>query len=346
VGTTITIALVGDPAQPGAHIPDAEWERPWDDRAKIELEVSNGEMFGSIVERAFQAFGVTPAHGLPAAHVVDLGLREADRARPKLWDMTVVDDEGRAIWTAHDPRLIPYSQLVAAVEAGAVVGDPQELYVILSEPVGDGLGVDWVTLIHAWQLVDGVAKPLAEIGGAAAFVNTTIRIVRRRLGRGQEAINENVHRWSQRGASPSTFQRLLETREAWSPTDLARLLSCSEGDATAVLELYGYGRRDDDGLRHLAGDDTARVFASIADEALGAEIDVSQEARLTFVERVTYIFKMGKRPPELEPTDGDEAPSWENIERRERVKSRVTASAIAAAGLIVGVVLGRGSMRR
>jgi hypothetical protein len=192
--------------------------------------------------------------------------------------------------------------------------------------------------------VDAVAKPLAEVGGAGTFVHAAIGIIRRRLGRGRAAIDENVHRWSQRGAWPYTFTKFLKTREAWPPGHLARLLFCSESDAEALLELYGYGRREDDGLWHLEADDAARVLAAIAEEAMWAEVELGQEKDREFVERVTYVLSRGERPPEAKPLDESEFPSLEQIERRERLRRRLAASGIAAAGVILGVVLGRGSV--
>lgn len=55
---TVTLALVGEPAQPGARLEESEWERPWAGRPTVELEVEPEESLASVVERALAAFGV------------------------------------------------------------------------------------------------------------------------------------------------------------------------------------------------------------------------------------------------------------------------------------------------
>jgi hypothetical protein len=78
--TSVSIALVGDPSQPEARLLDDEWERPWEDRAKVSLKVAHHETLASLVERAFEAFGITSPQGAVPAHAVDLALRQEDEA--------------------------------------------------------------------------------------------------------------------------------------------------------------------------------------------------------------------------------------------------------------------------
>jgi hypothetical protein len=293
----IAVALIGNPAAPGAPIPEGDWTIAWDERQKIELEVEDNASLGFVVDRALSEFGVVLGEEVIAAYVVDLALQdEADRVQ--VWDMTLVDDEGRAIWTAHDLRLIPYSQLVQSADAGAIRGDPRRLYVVLREPIGNGLGIDWPSLVQAWHAVDEIVARIGQYGGAAVAMSGAYRYVRNRLRRGMETVGRNAPRWSQRGANPYAVFRLLTLRPTWAASDLRRLLGCSEDDAEATLELFGFAYQEGDGLWHQAGDQAAGVLAAIFDEAASTRFELSAEEGRQFEERIDELLRTGEPPPE------------------------------------------------
>jgi hypothetical protein len=52
----ITVAVVGDPAQ--GTIAEGDWDRSWEEREKIELDVTPDETLAHVLERAAHEFGV------------------------------------------------------------------------------------------------------------------------------------------------------------------------------------------------------------------------------------------------------------------------------------------------
>jgi hypothetical protein len=295
---TLTIALIGDPAHAGDRIPEDEWSRSWSERPTIEIEVGEDEPLGSMVDRALSEFAVNLGEGAVSAHRVDLALRQENADEVRVWDLTLVDDEGRVIWTAHDVRFIPYSQLVRSVEAGVVVGDPRSLYLILKEPIGNGLGIDWAEIVQAWQIVDDVVRRIGDYGGAAAALVAAYHLIRTRIARGRDALARNVHRWSQRGGHPYGLFKLLTSRTAWDADDLGRLLGCSLEDAEAVLELFGFSQSDADALWHREADEAARLLSAAFDEAAATPYELIAPGQGSFEARVEVLLRTGERPPE------------------------------------------------
>ncbi|MEX1357428.1 MAG: hypothetical protein WD981_02280 [Gaiellaceae bacterium] len=294
---TVLLTLVGDPVQPGAPL-ETEWEKPFADRPTVELDVEPDESLGSIVQRALEAFDVkVPADTISPVHLVDIGFHDDEADRPRVWDMSVVDEYGRAVWTAYDLRLVPFSQVLASAEAGVFPGDPRCLYIILREPIGNGLGIDWPTVVHAWEVIDQIVRRVGEYGGAVATIAAALALVRSRIRRGRDAIIRNMPQWSQRGARPYDVARLL-TQRTWSVAELAGLLGCSEEDAEAVLDLFGFARSDRDGLWHQSEDDAARILAAAFEEAAATHFDFTAQEREEFAQRIEELVRTGEPPPE------------------------------------------------
>ncbi len=305
---TVTLALVGDPAQPGERIDPQEWEKPWDERPQIQLEVEETETLASIVERGVVALEVAfNLNGLQPVHAVDLTLFVDDTVvRPHGTVFTLVDDDGKAVWNVHDLAMIPYGQLVRSAEAGAVVGDPQRLYLILREPIGNGLGLDWETAFLAWLIFWRAVESVAAAGGAVQAVRGVFNAVRDRLGLGRETLHRNAHRWAQRGALPPEFARFLD-RDTWSSATLSSLLSCSVEDAEAILALFGFTYDEHDELWQREGDVPARLLRSAYRDAeiRGRDLALSEEARMDFEQRLEEMLRTGE--PLAEPTlEGDD----------------------------------------
>jgi hypothetical protein len=321
----VTVALVGDPANPGARIEPEEWEKPWDERPKIQLELDEGETLGSLVERSLESFGVdTTDRDLAPVHIVDLAVYQGETlTRPVYVDFTLVDEHGTAVWSIHDLRLIPYEQVVRSVEAGALVGDPERFYLVLSEPIGDGIGIDWPTLVQAWDLVWAIAEHVAAAAGAGWALKAVVDRVRGRLKGGRDALDRNVHRWAQRGAWPSHFARFLR-RETWSSETLAGLLDCSPADAEAILALFGFSFEEADGLWHRDGDEAARILGAAYDEAAMARIDLSEGDRERFEARARELLETGQAPPEPIYELEEEEPEFFEL-----VSFAITSEAIA-----------------
>lgn len=341
---TVTLALIGDPARPGAPVPPTEFERPWAGRRKVDLEVAEGETLASLVLRALDAFGVAESSvGLERIHMAEIGLYDGTE-RVRVWDMTLVDDRGRALWTAHDLRLIPYSQLTDSVAAGAVDGDAERLYVVLREPIGNGIGIDWPTIIQAWEVIDHVVARVGQYGGAAAAVAAAAGFIRARLGRGRQAIDENVQRISQAGASPYALARFLDDKP-WSAALLAEFLGSSEDDAVAILELFGFAFDASTTQWRRGQDLAASILASAFEEAAAAEIAISEAGRRDFETRIEQLVRTGEPPPPVHYFGDDDVPAWEELQRRERVKQLAMQGTLAVGGFLAGILLRRRSSR-
>jgi hypothetical protein len=121
--TRVTVALVGDAGKPGARLGMDEWTKSWDERPQTELEVEDDETLASVLDRAWNSFGVAePEYGLGRWTAGDVGVyREDERAKPTT--LTAVDDRGAVAWNAWDLRLVSFGQLVRSIDAGAIEGD-------------------------------------------------------------------------------------------------------------------------------------------------------------------------------------------------------------------------------
>jgi hypothetical protein len=337
---TVTLALVGDAARPFTPIDEAEWNRPWADRRRVELQVDENESLARVLERALNAFNVPSRDGAHAYRHVDVAFYEElqpqnlSRALPM---PTLVDDQGKAVWGVRDLRLVRYGDVVRAAKAGALAGDPSRVHVILREPVGNGLGVDWPAFLEALDIVWEVAKAVGVVGGVIATAKMVIDPVRNRVKRGRAVAAENAYRWDQRNASPYTFFLWLGERP-WSSARLASLLDCSSAEAEAVLELFGFARGGD-GRWHPAADDAAALLRDVIDDLLAY---YSEGGRIEFERRIEHLLQTGERAPEPNYELEHEWPSMEVIERRARMRTGIAAVGIATISFLAGLAFRRG----
>ena len=96
MATNVEVALIGDPAKPGAEVAEAEWAKPWNERLRVELTVEDHETLDTLSNRALTEFGVD-RNGL--AVYVDLGVYvEGDRVWTAHVGDAVVDDDGKVLW--------------------------------------------------------------------------------------------------------------------------------------------------------------------------------------------------------------------------------------------------------
>lgn len=201
--TRLTVALVGDPRNPGARLGMEEWAKAWDERPHVELEVADNETLASILDRAWTSLGIAKHEfGLGRWTAGDLGIYK-DNERAKATPLTVTDNRGTVAWNAWDLRLISYGQLVCSIDAEAIEGDPTRLYLILREPIGNGVGIDWPAVLQAWELAWSVADRLATAGGAAYAGKEIYQRVQARLERGRRAASTHGPRLAQEGAWPN-----------------------------------------------------------------------------------------------------------------------------------------------
>jgi hypothetical protein len=336
--TAVTLALVGDGTRPSARLNDEEWNKPWSQRPQVELEVADDESLASVVERALRELGVRIEEGgLQPQYMVDLGLYEGEESRPIPVDLALVDSDGKVTWNVWDLRLIPYGELVRSVEAGAIVGDPRRVYLILREPIGDGIGIDWSSLLDALGVAWKVAEHVVTTYEIARGTRAVIENVRDRLTRAREAARRNMFGWAQRGAEPSAIARFL-SRDAWSASTLAAFLGCSKEDAEALLALLGFAFDERTSEWRRTNDDEAgALLLGIYEEAAwyGADLLISSEAREEFQRRVEELLRTGERPAEraygFQGLVGDELGADEGAEQP-APQARATSIAIVRSG--------------
>ncbi len=261
--TRVTVALVGDPetalvAGGGLRHPE-DWEMPYVERAKRELDVADDERLSSIVQRALEAFDVRVA-GDPDWNAVDRiafiafykpeDERSLQRLRP---DVTLVDSEGRARWEPFWQR-VAYREILRAGEAGALDGDPRRPYLILQPGIGNGLLADWQTLVTVWDAFWYVmTKALAGYAGVKAYQE-----LKERFGRGPEVVGGHYAEWQERGARPDNMDRFL-SQKLWHEADLGELLGVTTDEAIGFLSSSGYWRREN-GLWECGADEAAKLL--------------------------------------------------------------------------------------
>ena len=298
----ITVALLGVLGEDLGFVPEDQWVLPWGERQQIELEVEDSESLRAVKNRALAEFGLPVpdwAADLSGAYpFVSFDGDAHEDGRPWLHTtLALVDDQGRAVWGVHDFGLVPYAQLVASAHAGVVRGDPTRLLVATLHPQGNGLYVDWDSLMYAWETAFTVLEHVAAIAGAAEGVRRLRGTLKDRLQRGRGALERNKPRWGQRGADPLDLVYLLRSRD-WATADLARVLDCSQDDVEALLVSFGWLDEDGDERWEPADEDAARLLRKIIDEAEYAnEARHGQRAGERFRERVTHVIETGDALP-------------------------------------------------
>jgi hypothetical protein len=246
----VTVALVGDPdSPPPGPIDEPEWQRAWDDRAKVTLLVEDDETLSEVIDRAATAFGCQPwISTLSPAHTFAwVAFDDAAATTPlytrKIYDFTLVDSHGEAVFGIHDFHLIPYGQIIRSAEAGLVPGNPRRLYIIRQIPQGDfGTGVSWQTLLELYALIRIALDVVSTTEDLKDRTASAARIIRK----GIDGFRRHSPRWGQRNTRPEQIRKLVRTR-AWSSEQLSALLACPEIDLADVLALLGFERDSSDG---------------------------------------------------------------------------------------------------
>jgi hypothetical protein len=351
----LTVAVVGSPANPGGSIREDDLSRPWEDRLKVELDVQPDESLGSIRQRAIEHFEVaTPPHA-HGRRLVDAFPFVAfyDESRPAqmsplAMSVTVTDDQGRAVWNT-DPDLARFEQLVAASELGALGGDPHRVYLVLLPPSGNGIFVDWQSLLDAWRITWDLLESIDTVAGAAAAAEFVRRKIRDRIHRGRQTLEHRASEWGQRNGSPHDLARLLG-RRSWTTDEAATLLGVGSDEAGAVLAIFGFARDPEDERWYRNGDQAAALLSAVLDEIW--RYPPSESAPM-FGTRVDEILRIGETMPypdyrdqQQELTEGGEDPyaAWDPS-ADSRVLAAALLAVVALAALLVAVTVGGGLLQ-
>jgi hypothetical protein len=296
--TEIEVALVGRNERlrlgPSEHVTAGWWDaflegesdRAWNDRPRVPLSVADDEKLGSIFDRAIAALGAFDADwsewrydgrdpGRRTARLI--ALRADDSPLPLLErmsnDITVLDDHGLGLFSVSHHE-VTYAQLQRSSSAGALYGDPRQIYLYIRwEPAGGGVAHGWEFLVEAWGAADAIARTIGI--GAAAY--KIAQAVRRRLA-GREVIDANARDWVRRRGGVDYVARTLRG-DPWRPRDFAGVHGITTQEAEDVLSLFGYDPRPDSDL----------WFFRAGDPTLGLDgEDVSAEVVVRYTREVLW----------------------------------------------------------
>jgi hypothetical protein len=316
----VTVALVGDRnAPPPGAISPADFKTPWENREKVTLHVDEHESLHAVLTRAAGELDCPPFDSLipedstlvePFFFVAwhDDNERVPLEARMD-FELTLVDENGEAVWAITEKRDIPYRQIVASATAGVLDGDPFKLYLIRRYPQAGGVSADWELLVQAleagWRVVEGLG---ASYGAYEAW-----RRVRERLA-GRDALARRMPRWAQRNARTEHLREILGGKP-WKPRELATVLGCTTGEAEQILGVFGYTAGEDEHWQYAAGDpsrnepaadEVSRLLAGYLHEVVwrfaNEEVDYQklEEIFAPFLQRLIDTGHAGAFPSEDE----------------------------------------------
>jgi hypothetical protein len=282
---------------------EGEETRSWAERPRVKLQVEEDETLRELLVRAVEALGIweldwddpgfggagwSPGQeGQGTRRFIALRHDVSPIPVPERLStaLTVLDDEGRAVW-GRPYQTVTYGELRRAAEAGAVPGDHTKIYLsVRPYAAGGGIYHEWSLLLQAWD------EALAVIVALAA-INETHDLylkIRRRL-EGRRTAESKAQEWLRRNGHVDYLMYMLRG-EPWSPFDLAALLGCTRSEAEDVLALFGYEpSSSDDSWLYVGGS-----------QMLGLAVeDVSAQALVRFTEEVQRRYIDGVDAPKGE----------------------------------------------
>lgn len=294
-----------------------DFQRPWEERRKAEIEIDDSDTLGAILKRGNEALGSElPPETYDTYAFVDFFVE--GRSSIKLRnELVLLDREGHVRWTwkwAEEP----YSELLRAHDAGVLVGDPTRVYVLRQPGMGNGVLADFPTYVELLRLA-------FEVLGAAS----TLDWLRNRIGRGEkaaDAIGEHHVDWEANGGMPHKLWEFLHERP-WKSAELARLLGTSVDETEGILLSFGFVRGADGYWR--PGEDAFSEFLAGNAEFLLHSPHVERRwVRLYLQERIDEFAERGEAsrygwpelptmpppdwqgrhyPPSLDPTPREKA---------------------------------------
>jgi hypothetical protein len=295
MAVTVTVALLGDPAQlPGKAVRIEEELKPsWDELPKVEVEADQDEPIGAVLQRAADG----PGLGLAGRHmfgdtplVQSLGFAAFyDEGKPLALqdEITTLDEQGRAKRT-RNWKDVTVGEVVRAGDAGALQGDPRRPVIVLMPPAGNGVLITFVAVL--WLL-----RELIGFAADAYTAKLAAKELMRRMRRGSDGVEGHYEQWQANGFRPEMLGAMLG-QHAWSLEDVARLLGCSEEVAEGVLLGYGHVRSEKDGLWRPKDDEMGKLIAGNM-ELIASRAYFPQEFReLICRERMEEYLSTGRAP--------------------------------------------------
>jgi hypothetical protein len=241
-------AVFGDSVFEGPLLEDHDHEVPWDERLKVDLDVSHHETIADLIDRAAAEFGVTvPRHG-----PVGAGLKVSDLVAgvafydpqddhfggmpyPWLSRLPCINEDGAlGICRLDEAR---YEDVVRAAGRGLIRGDPSRLYFYPTISQGGGFESYWPQLIDGLHEVLRAAKMLGELYAASE----AIAAVKRRLHLAQTVPADELEA---RNLSPTALSDVL-ARTPWTVSELATALEVDEETASNIVLVLGFDISED-----------------------------------------------------------------------------------------------------
>jgi len=300
----ITVALAGEPRTAlvlgsGAinGISREDLERPYDERPKVELDVSEGDTLRTILQRAIEHWEIQASPREPIDSIGRIDFYDTGRIPRLQTELPVLDANGRVRWVG-DWQQLTYGELRAAGDADVLPGDPSRPYLLLDPGgYGNGLLVDWQTLATVWEAFWYVLDKIDVAGGVYAAKKLVYDRLRERTKDAPAAVRSHYQEWQERGARPDNVDELLG-RRPWHADDFAERFGCTRVEAEAFLLGVGYSqgaadmlyrRGEDAEARLLHGNYKLVIHVAMTRERGGVE-DMLRE-------RVESFLSTGEAPP-------------------------------------------------
>jgi len=271
VATSIEVALVGLDVRQALATPDRslntlpadELSRAWQARPRVVLDVEDDETVAQILDRVAAELDVYENTDWSLGFGTGRFVALRDDASPielesRLLDfVTLVDADGHARWAVYDFSAVTYAELRVAAAAGAMNGDPTQLYFhVRLIPAGGWAPWEWpgiiVALNSAWVAIQVLAN--------ANDVHDLYGKILLRLA-GRDVVTRKTEEWVERNGIPEFIERML-SGDPWKARDLAGLLGVTTAEAESVLMLYGY-EKDADGDRWNKSTDLAAKIVNV-----------------------------------------------------------------------------------
>jgi len=289
VARTITVAEGGDPDAPfmaGLKHPD-DFERPWDKRRQAQIDVEDSDAIGEVLVRGAEALGSELPEDYPFWPFIDFYVE--GRGIKFRRDLVLVDSKGHARWT-YEWKDEPYGELIRAREAGALLGDPERIYILRQPGIGNGVLTDFPTWVELLRIA-------YEVGGAVALTKAGFESVRRRFGSFQaaaEVVRKYGPRWRANGANAIYLWDWLRW-QPWKSKDLARLLGTTPEEAESILASFGFVEGED-GAWSEGTDEESKLLAGNAQFILHSAHAERSWVETILRERIEEFAETGRAP--------------------------------------------------
>lgn len=303
MSVNLTVAVVGSPETTwgGGLVHPYDWEVPYAERAKVEIEVSEDTPLGYALQKAAAELGVPgpPWESTAPYRPAFIAFYREDRDRDfgqLRSEVSLLDEHGRARWT-HSWRDEAISEYIRAGDAGVLDGDPRRPYLVLQPEIGNGILADFPTFVELWKLWWDIADKVAIAAGIYAGWDL-IKGKRgaRKPTKSPEIVEGLYAEWKRNGGRPDNLLVLLGQRP-WHEEDLANVLGCTSDEAEALMLGLGY-ETNSVGLWVLGQSEQAKLVQGNAEFIIHAGMTSRTDAMERVLrERAEHFRDAGKAVP-------------------------------------------------